>query len=139
MMNGGIELGDLVARQPTPIVRDADKLFRRGVDALERNRFDEAGGLLRQAALQAEVAAQWGTSAAAKRLTIRESEILRYVAMGLRNAEVGQRLSITESTVKAISVHGACGLWGVLSVGLFADGTSFSCCVTVIHQENPYG
>jgi tetratricopeptide (TPR) repeat protein len=50
MMNGGIELGDVVARQPTPIVRDADKLFRRGVDALERNRFDEAAGLLRQAA-----------------------------------------------------------------------------------------
>lgn len=49
-MNGGIELGDVVVRQPTPIVRDADKLFIRGVDALERNRFEEAAGLLRQAA-----------------------------------------------------------------------------------------
>jgi ammonium transporter, Amt family len=41
-------------------------------------------------------------------------------------------LSVTfiENTLKvddpvgAISVHGACGLWGVLSVGLFADGKS---------------
>lgn len=55
-MNGGIELGEVVAKPPTPIVRDADKLFRRGVDALERNRFDEAAGLLRQAA---ELAPQW--------------------------------------------------------------------------------
>jgi ammonium transporter, Amt family len=39
-------------------------------------------------------------------------------------------VSFVENTLKvddpvgAISVHGACGLWGVLSVGLFADGTS---------------
>src|SRR3954452_16218215 len=38
--------------------------------------------------------------------------------------------SFVENTLKvddpvgAISVHGACGLWGVLSVGLFADGKS---------------
>jgi Tfp pilus assembly protein PilF len=50
MMNSEIETGISVAKPPTPIVRDADKLFRRGVDALERNRFDEAAGLLRQAA-----------------------------------------------------------------------------------------
>jgi two-component system NarL family response regulator len=36
----------------------------------------------------------------AKRLTPRESEIVRYVASGLRNNEVADRLSITESTVK---------------------------------------
>jgi len=29
-----------------------------------------------------------------------------------------------DDPVGAVSVHGACGLWGVLSVGLFADGTS---------------
>jgi tetratricopeptide (TPR) repeat protein len=50
MMEAGTETGDTVAsRRPTPIVRDAELLFRRGVDALERNRFDEAAGLLRQA------------------------------------------------------------------------------------------
>lgn len=36
----------------------------------------------------------------AKRLTPRESEIVRYVAVGMRNAEVAQRLSLSESTVK---------------------------------------
>ena len=29
-----------------------------------------------------------------------------------------------DDPVGAISVHGTCGLWGVLSVGLFADGTA---------------
>jgi len=39
-------------------------------------------------------------------------------------------VAFIESTMKvddpvgAVSVHGTCGLWGVLSVGLFADGTS---------------
>ncbi len=48
--------------------------------------------------VQAEFASQ-GTSTA-KRLTARELEIVRFVATGLRNAEVGQRLEISESTVK---------------------------------------
>ena len=34
-------------------------------------------------------------------LSQREREIVRYVAVGFRNAEVGRRLSITEGTVKA--------------------------------------
>ncbi len=29
-----------------------------------------------------------------------------------------------DDPVGAVSVHGTCGLWGVLSIGLFADGTS---------------
>ena len=29
-----------------------------------------------------------------------------------------------DDPVGAISVHGTCGLWGVISIGLFADGTS---------------
>ncbi|MGH7933142.1 MAG: hypothetical protein ACREQN_08220 [Candidatus Binataceae bacterium] len=35
-------------KRPTPIVRDSHTLLVRGIDALERNRFDEAIGLLRQ-------------------------------------------------------------------------------------------
>jgi len=49
--------------------------------------------------LQAELTSQWSTPAA-KRLTPRESEIIRYVSMGLRNGEVAERLAISEGTVK---------------------------------------
>ena len=35
-------------KRPTPIVRDAQRLLVRGIDALERNHIDEAVGLLRQ-------------------------------------------------------------------------------------------
>jgi DNA-binding NarL/FixJ family response regulator len=45
-------------------------------------------------------------SAAAQLLTRRELETLRYVADGLSNKEIGQRLSITEGTVKN-HVHNA--------------------------------
>ncbi len=38
-------------------------------------------------------------------------------------AFVENRMKV-DDPVGAISVHGTCGLWGVLSVGLFADGTS---------------
>ncbi len=49
-------------------------------------------------AMQAALVGQDGT--AAKKLTPRESEIVRYVAVGMRNAEVAARLSLSESTVK---------------------------------------
>jgi DNA-binding NarL/FixJ family response regulator len=49
--------------------------------------------------LQAEIAAQW-REPVEKVLTDRESEIVRFVATGLRNAEVGEKLSISETTVK---------------------------------------
>jgi DNA-binding NarL/FixJ family response regulator len=49
-------------------------------------------------AMQAALAGQDGP--AAKKLTPRESEIVRYVAVGMRNAEVAARLSLSESTVK---------------------------------------
>jgi len=48
--------------------------------------------------VQAEIAAEGASSS--KALTTRETEIVRFVASGLRNAEVAQKLSITESTVK---------------------------------------
>lgn len=41
-----------------------------------------------------------GPSVEAERLTTRETEIVRYVAVGLRNAEVAEKLSITKGTVK---------------------------------------
>src|SRR5215831_14569981 len=50
-------------------------------------------------ALQAEVASQWSSSASTLLLN-RENEIVRQVANGLRNAEIAQRLSITEATLK---------------------------------------
>lgn len=34
-----------------------------------------------------------------------------------------ERILKVDDPVGAVSVHGACGLWGVLSLGLFADGT----------------
>jgi two-component system, NarL family, nitrate/nitrite response regulator NarL len=49
--------------------------------------------------LQAEVASQW-SAPASKSLTGRETEIVRLVAGGLRNAEIARRLAITEATVK---------------------------------------
>ena len=40
-------------------------------------------------------------SSAARELTAREFDIVRCVANGLRNAVVGEQLSITEATVKS--------------------------------------
>ena len=40
---------ELAMAKPTPIVRDADALLRRGIEALERERHEEAVVLLRQA------------------------------------------------------------------------------------------
>ncbi len=48
--------------------------------------------------VQAEFARQ--ESSTGRQLTPRESQIIRFVASGLRNAEVGERLAISESTVK---------------------------------------
>ncbi len=49
--------------------------------------------------LQAEIAAQWGNSSV-KHLTDREAQIVCYIGVGLRNAEIAARLAIAESTVK---------------------------------------
>ncbi len=40
------------------------------------------------------------------------------------SVEYLDRKARIDDPVGAISVHGTCGLWGVISVGLFADGTS---------------
>ena len=41
--------GLVVGNKPTPIIRDAEQLLRRGIDALEHDRFEEAAGMLKQA------------------------------------------------------------------------------------------
>ncbi len=48
---------ELVMAKPTPIVRDAEALLRRGIEALERERHEEAVVLLRQAVTLAEQSA----------------------------------------------------------------------------------
>src|SRR6266436_6740533 len=40
------------------------------------------------------------------------------------SVEFIERVARVDDPVGAISVHGTCGLWGVLSIGLLADGTS---------------
>lgn len=58
-----------------------------------------AGEAWMPASLQAQLAAEL-RSPAREILTEREREIVRHVALGLRNAEVAQKLFITEQTVK---------------------------------------
>lgn len=41
---------EMAYKRPTPIVRDAEALLARGIDAIEYDRIDEAVGVLRQAA-----------------------------------------------------------------------------------------
>src|SRR5512146_720445 len=41
--------GLVAGKKPTPIIRDAEHLLQRGIEALEHDRFEEAAGLLRQA------------------------------------------------------------------------------------------
>ncbi len=50
--------------------------------------------------LRRKLTASKSQSAAADQLTVREREVVRQVAVGLRNAEVAEKLSISEGTVK---------------------------------------
>jgi DNA-binding NarL/FixJ family response regulator len=91
-------------------VENAIAAMRRGARAVVQKRFAVqtlieairavASGLVWMPPdLQAEIAAQWSASGS-RQLTGREVEIVHYVAVGLRNAEIANRLSITETTVK---------------------------------------
>jgi DNA-binding NarL/FixJ family response regulator len=92
-------------------IEDAMTALRMGARAIVQKRFafetlieavrTAADGLVwLPPLLQTQLAAQL-VGPEVKQLTERESEIVRYVADGLRNAEVAQRLSISESTVKS--------------------------------------
>ena len=91
-------------------IEDAMAAMRKGARAIVQKRFavetlmeairSAAKGLVwMPPSLQTELAAQLG-NASEQRLTAREHEIARFVAEGLRNAEIAQRLDISESTVK---------------------------------------
>ena len=92
-------------------MEDAMAALRMGARAIVQKRFafETLTEAIRTAArgmvwlpplVQTQLAAQLSTPEA-KQLTDRESEIVRYVADGLRNAEVAERLAISESTVKS--------------------------------------
>ena len=91
-------------------IEDAMEALRLGARAIVQKRFAVetlteaihavANGLVWvPPMLQAELAGQMGAPGS-KRLTVRERDIVRCVASGLRNVEVAGRLSITEGTVK---------------------------------------
>jgi DNA-binding NarL/FixJ family response regulator len=92
-------------------MEDAMAALRMGARAIVQKRFafetlieairTAAGGMVwLPPQVQTQLAAQL-SAPDTKQLTDRESEIVRYVAGGLRNAEVADRLAITESTVKS--------------------------------------
>lgn len=66
---------------------------------MEAIRAVQEGLVWMPATLQAELASQL-RSAPAVKLTARESEIVRCVALGMRNAEIAERCQISEATVK---------------------------------------
>ena len=91
-------------------IDDAIAAMRNGARAIVQKRFaietlmeairSAANGMVwMPPSLQTELAAQMG-AASEQRLTSREGEIARFVAEGLRNAEIARRLAISESTVK---------------------------------------
>ncbi len=66
---------------------------------MEAIRSVQEGLVWMPATLQAELASQL-RSAPGVKLTARESEIVRCVALGMRNAEIAERCQISEATVK---------------------------------------
>ncbi len=91
-------------------LEDALAAMRAGAKAIVQKRFAietlmnairtvATGQVWMPADLQTEVAEQWAAPKN-RALTPRETEIVRLVTAGMRNAEVARRLSLSESTVK---------------------------------------
>lgn len=91
-------------------VEDGLAALRLGARAIVQKRFPieilmeairavQEGLVWMPATLQAELASQL-RSAPAVKLTTRESEVVRCVALGMRNAEIAERCRISEATVK---------------------------------------
>jgi DNA-binding NarL/FixJ family response regulator len=91
-------------------VEDGLAAIRMGARAIVQKRFAvetlmeairavQEGLVWMPATLQAELASQLRTAPAVK-LTARESEVVRCVALGMRNAEIAARCEIGEATVK---------------------------------------
>jgi two-component system invasion response regulator UvrY len=102
-------LTDVIVLTASESAENGVRALRLGAKGLVQKRFaietlmmalrSVAGGLVwMPPTVQTEFARQ--ESSSGKELTPRECEIVRYVASGMRNIEVGERLSITESTVK---------------------------------------
>ncbi len=105
------ELTQVVVLTASESVENAITAMRFGARAVVQKRFAvqtlmEAihavanGQVWMPPTLQAELASQW-CATDSKHLTSRETEIVQHVARGLRNAEIGARLSISEATVKS--------------------------------------
>jgi two-component system NarL family response regulator len=91
-------------------LEDALAALRAGAKAIVQKRFAietlmnairtvATGQVWMPAELQTEVAGQWAAPKS-QVLTARETEIVRLVTGGMRNAEVARHLSLSESTVK---------------------------------------
>ncbi|HZR84439.1 MAG TPA: response regulator transcription factor [Candidatus Binatia bacterium] len=111
-----IDIESLAAKVPVVVLTaselpsDAVAAIRNGAMAVVFKRFAvetlmdairtvAAGNVWLPPDLQTHVAAHL-REPAANQLSLREAEVVRYVAMGLRNAEVARQLSISEETVK---------------------------------------
>ena len=102
-------MAPVVVLTATESVESGIIALRRGARAIVQKRFAIAtlvtairavaqGHIWMPPELQAAFVQQ--ENSGAKRLTLRESEIVRCVAMGMRNSEVAQQLSVSENTVK---------------------------------------